>query len=503
MRDEASLAANPPGGCLANLWDLVDHLNSEGIAYCYWKSRRRIAAVLGGESDLDLLVARSDQYRMQAILIGCGFKAFPSTPPMADPATVSYIGYDEPSGRLTHVHVHMRLMVGAKLLANYRLPWETRLLARAVLHPLFPIRVLDLADEATLLLVRACLEIRRHDPVVARHWQAVAQKFALDRAELTRQVDCLDLQRRIAELIGPDDADNLARSLYDTTPLHKQRRLRRRICKCLAAYRTYNAVEAGLRSAFRAGFAIAGALNRRVVHAPRPSRRCAPGGGIVVALLGVDGSGKSTAVGAVRSWLDGEVDTMPIYFGTGDGRPSLILLPFKLLVPVFSWLHPSRPQGSSHGQVTNTHPGPVYTIALTLWASILAWEKRLKLTAARRGADRGLVVIADRYPQDQIVAFNDGPLLPRLSGIPNWLRRAEARSYSLAAKLPPDLVFKLSASPALIAEREPTMDRAVIECRVNELDQLSFPGARVICLDAAQPAAQVAHTIKREIWQLL
>jgi thymidylate kinase len=503
MRDEAILEANRPGGWLGNLWDLVDGFNGEGIAYCYWKSSRRLAAVLAGESDLDLLVGRADQHRAQAILISRGFKLFPSHPARADCASVSYIGFDEPSGRITHVHLHMRLLAGLKLLPNYRLPWEARLLAKAPFHPLFSIRVLDPTDEAVLLVIRACVEFQRHDPVMVRHWRAVAEKFHLDRAELVRQVDRLDVRRRAAELVGADGVDSIVQSLYDELPLHRQRRRHRHIRTQLAPYRMYNSLEANLRSAVRATMAMAGSLNQRVLHAPRLWRRSAPGGGIVVALLGVDGSGKSTAVHAVQEWLKAEVDTMPIYFGTGDGRPSLVLLPFKLLVPAFSRICKSRPQGSSHGQVSKRAPGLHYTIALALWASMLAWEKRLKLKAARRGADRGLVVIADRYPQDQIVAFNDGPLLPRLSWIPKWLREFEARSYSLAGKLQPDLVFKLRASPALIAEREPTMDRAVIERRVSELDQLRFPGASIVCVDAAEPVAQVTRAIKREIWRLL
>jgi hypothetical protein len=102
-----------------------------------------------------------------------------------------------------------------------------------------------------------------------------------------------------------------------------------------------------------------------------------------------------------------------------------------------------------------------YSVFLTVWATVLAVEKRLKLNAARRGANRGLVVIADRYPQDEIVDFNDGPLLPRLAHVPRWLRRFEEASYALARRLPPDLVLRLDASPETIVAREPNMAPAV------------------------------------------
>ena len=39
---------------------LLEGFHGSDIGYCYWKSSRRVQAALSGESDLDLLVARSD-----------------------------------------------------------------------------------------------------------------------------------------------------------------------------------------------------------------------------------------------------------------------------------------------------------------------------------------------------------------------------------------------------------------------------------------------------------
>ena len=74
---------------------------------------------------------------------------------------MSFLGYDEPSGRIVHLHLHFRLILGERLLKNYRLPWEAALLADAMPHPTMPIRILDPASEAVLLAVRACLELSR------------------------------------------------------------------------------------------------------------------------------------------------------------------------------------------------------------------------------------------------------------------------------------------------------------------------------------------------------
>jgi hypothetical protein len=481
----------------------LNDFHREAIAYCYWKSSKRIQSVLAGEGDLDLLVARDDQHRAQALLVERGFKLFPSVAMRDHPAILSYLGYDEPSGQLVHIHLHLRLIVGERLHKNYRVLWETDILARAVPHPTLAVKILDPASEAVLLGVRACLELRRLDPVTLRGWRTTLARFALDRKRLAEALDRAQFTSRASQLLGDDLGAMLTSAIYGEEPLERSHHLRRAIRRHFAPYRMYNAPEARLRSAARAIHWAAGGLNKSYLHLPRPWSRRAPGAGCVVALVGIDGSGKSTVSTAICAWLGSEVDVMPLYFGTGGGRSSLLLRPFKLMMPLLTPLLKSKPKGSSHGKVSTAPPGLLYSLALTVWAAVVAREKRSKLLAARRGASRGLVVITDRYPQNQIIGFNDGPLLTRLAWAPSWLRAWEASAYDLAERLPPDLVIKLVASPETIARREPDMDTAVIAQRTGDLPRLTFSGASIIAINAEQPLADVIRAAKQAIWRIL
>jgi thymidylate kinase len=503
MRDETSIGAEFDTPVNDLLLQVIVAIFRQNIRCCYWKSTTRLAAALAGETDLDLLVSRHDQHRLQACLLANGLKLFPTVPSRSDQAMINYLGYDEPSGLIVHVHIHTHVVSGYRLLSEYRLPWAEKILERSVPHPRFPVNVPDPATEAVLLITRGLLELRRSDPVTARNWNAMRRKFDMDHQALAERVDPASLRARSAELMGEPIAERLAAALTDRVPLERQHGLRRLVRKTLGPHRVFNSIETAVRAVTRGIAWVASTLNQRYLHLPRPLHRVAPGGGIVVALMGVDGSGKSTAVAGLRRWLGTEVDTMPIYFGTGDGRPSLILLPLKLLVPLFTRLTSSRPRGSSHGNVSSQPPGLIYSLLLTLWSFALAIEKRHKLIQARRAADRGMVVIADRYPQDQLASFNDGPLLPRLMRVPRWLRQFEASAYELARRVPPDLVIKLTASPDLIAKREPTMDRDVIRQRTAELQMLAFPDSTVVCIDAAQPLDSVIRQIKNEVWRHL
>ena len=504
MVAERSAWTDEGGPALGLISALLDALHRQGIPYCYWKSAARLPAVLAGEADLDLVAERTGQHRIAPVLADSGFKPFPSVAARDHPAVMSFLGHDGPSGRIVHVHLHLAVVTGERLLRNHVLPWAPAFIARAVPVPaLHGVRALDPVDEAVLLAVRACLELRRWDPITLRGWAAAQEKFTRDQQALAARVDRAAFRSRAVELVGEGAADLLAADVYAAPWRGLQGRTRQSVKQALAEYRTYNGPEARVRAAWRALHWLAGGLNKRRLHLPRPWNRRASGGGCVVAFLGVDGSGKSTATAAMRAWLGAEVDVMPIYFGTGDGRPSLLLLPLKLMVPLFTRVLRRKPRGSSHGPVSARAPGPLYSALLAIWATVLAVEKRGKLRAAHRGARRGLVVIADRYPQDENAGYNDGPLLPRLAGVPAWLRRFEARSYALARRLPPDLVVKLEAPPETLALREPNMDRGVIRERVDALRRLRFPGARVVRVDAAQPLDDVLRAVKAVVWSML
>jgi len=517
IKVEASQLANPalqhdPGTIvrlpidnpsLPLLLMVLGDLHRQAISYCYWKSSKRIQSVLAGEGDLDLLIARHDQRRAQAILLSSRFKLFPSVVMRDHPAILSYLGYDESSGRLIHLHLHFRLIVGERLHKNYRIPWETEVLARAIPHPTLPVKILDPLSEAVLLGVRACLELRRLDPVTLRGWQTALTRFALDRKQLAETLDRAQLAGRASELLGDDLGAMLTDAIYGEGPLEERYHLRPAVRRHFAPYRTYNALETRLRSAARAIHWAAGGLNKSYLHLPRSWSRRAPGGGCVVALIGIDGSGKTTVSAAIRAWLSSEIDVMPVYFGTGDGKPLPLLRPFKLMVALLTPLLKTKPRGSSHGKVSKDAPGLLYSLLLVVWAAVVAREKRTKLLAAHRGASRGLVVVTDRYPHNEIRGFNDGPLLTRLAWAPPWLRRWEANTYALAQRLPPDLVIKLIVAPETAARREPDMDSTVIEKRIEAIPRLAFSGVHVVSINAEQPLAYVTRAVKQEIWRLL
>jgi thymidylate kinase len=334
-------------------------------------------------------------------------------------------------------------------------------------------------------------------------WQSTTRNIALDRAELANRVERDALRTLAIQVLGEEFAELVANALYPEAALGRRAHLRRAIRRHCAAYRTYNAVESRARSLARGISWVARSLNKKLPHAPRMSNRCAPAGGLLVAFVGVDGSGKSTALGSIKNWLGPKFDVIPMYFGTGEGRASLWLRPFKLILPIIVRIlrrHQHRGGRSPNGFQGHAASLP-YQAMLMGWAIAVALDKRKKLKVARRALNRGFIVLADRYPQSQTAGFNDGPMLTSLPAVPDWLRRFEAGVYRIARQLPPNLVIKLVAREDTIARREPEMDPALVQDRIAALRHLQFPGARVVCVDAEKPLAEVIGLIKQEIWR--
>ena len=430
LKIDTDLQSEPATSTSLALAEVLNAFERRDVRYCYWKSRRKLASVFAGEGDVDLLIAAQDRHRVLQILLERDFKLFPSAGDKEDAAILTFLGFDRLSGKLIHLHLHFRLIVGEAGCKNYRLPWEEELLSRAILHPEFSIRTLDAAGEALLLLVRQLLELHKLDPNSWIEWRRKTQQLDLDRRYIATIVTPMALRTLASALLTPELGDRLAKALYDERPLPENVELSRLLKKNLSAGRTCNAIEARFRSVQHFLRRCTARLNERFIHAPRTRKRRPLGGGCMIAILGVDGSGKSTSVKAMQSWLGTKVDILPLYFGTGDGRPTLVLWPFKRVLPLVTRMLKGRRRGITRSRRTPddrsvVNSGGLQKCLLCVWALVVAHDKGSKLAAAWRGANRGLVVIADRYPQNQFPEFNDGPLLSRLDALPNWIRTLE------------------------------------------------------------------------------
>jgi len=504
---------------LAPATRLLDALHARGIVYCHWKSNEHLLAGLAGDTDLDMLFDRRQYAEATVALAECGFRRFDASPRTRYPAIEDHIAWDSESGRLVHCHTHFQLVAGEPHLKGYRLPWEAQCLATRRWDEDAGVYVADPNLELLMLLVRYATKLRMRDR--ALHGAGRRYPSASFEREYLWLLARVDRERTIAlcrELLG--EGAVAAYTDLITPPVTPARllRLRHSARDALARFRSHGVIAGRVQRWSREIFWLAGGVNRRYLglRSTRPLRRTSPSGGLLIAVVGCDGSGKSTLTQSLASTLGRKLDVCRIYFGSGDGATSPLRWPLKvaraaavrtgMLRAHGSRAPDDRPRGSAAEAASLR--AQLLRVARIVWALVLAFEKRGRLDQAWRARDRGMIVIADRYPQLQLAGFNDGPLLADLaasrSSFLRHLAEWESAPYRRADVQPPDIVVRLDVSADVAERRKPETGRSEIERRVKAVRALRYrEGAAVVDVNADRPAAEVFQQVRTAIWHNL
>ena len=108
---------------------LLKALDENNINYCHWKSNEHLGEALDGDTDLDVLFDPAQRSELEHVFSECGLKRFRATPQMQYNAIEDYIGFDQETAKIWHVHTHYRMTLGEKHLKGYTItPWGPILL---------------------------------------------------------------------------------------------------------------------------------------------------------------------------------------------------------------------------------------------------------------------------------------------------------------------------------------------------------------------------------------
>lgn len=480
---------------------VLAELEAAGVAHCHWKSNDHLLAALGGDTDIDLLVDGQRIDDVYRIFAGHGLRRGRVAATRTEMGLEDFLGHDETTGALVHFHTHYRLVTGERHLKRYRLPWERAVLASAVRSDA-GVLVPHPSVEASLLLIRAVLKIRTRDRIRSRLGRRdLSGWFRAELDGLRAASNDAEIVAQVESWLGGPCAEAAADALAPGIDSGAIVRLRRLVRKSLALQTAYRGPGAYVRRWRREWAWLQRGVSRRYLDRPRLFGRGLPGGGLVVVVIGPDGSGKSSIVADVRRWFSPKLDTMAVYFGSGDGPSSLLRWPMKALRNRMPGDRAGHAAPREHG--AGRRPG----WAKVLWALALAREKRRRLQRAFDARHRGMLVICDRYPQAQRPGINDGPLLQRWSGdgARGRIARWEARPYELAERFPPDLVVRLWVDQRTAERRRPEHDPDDLARRRALVGELDFPDARygTVEIDAAQPYGDVLEAVKAAVWRCL
>jgi thymidylate kinase len=489
------------GGQLHIVRDLIRRLEREAILYCHWKSNEHLKAAMRGDTDLDILFEEGRQTRIVELLRQAGFAHFRSVWFRRYPAIEDFIGIDPEKGKVVHVHAHFQLVLGEKLVKSYHLPWERELLRTRVWDEEHGIHRSDAAWEMLLLVIREAIKLTGGVKHAGRNPSAQSganREMTWLRERVSLQEVCT-LTTTYCGLPSCRAIDRLYREGLSASALEELRRL---ILPLFQRYRRLSSWQAtGTCLVRKLSYPLSLGL-RQTILPTLPIQRTAPGDGLIIAVLGADGSGKSTVATEVTKELSRKVAVLRLYMGSGKGSSSILRWSLTVISRCLSGArgHPVRraeqqagiPEDRSAETLRQVLRGSFH---LT-WALVLAWEKRRKLKRAWQARRKGILVVCDRFPQADIEGYNDGPLLAHLSEsrLPflRWLGSWERSSYARTARHPPDLVLRLLGPVEVLSRRRPEMDAARIHRKQEGIRAIRFPRlTSVVDIDARQPLEAV------------
>ena len=467
---------------------LARDADRRGIAFAHWKSNHHLAAALAGDTDLDVLVAGKDLGTFRAVLALHGGLAMTSPDWGRYPGVEDWLLADPATMRFIHVHLHMVLATGLKHVKHLALPWTEQVLATQRRDPgsNWPMP----AAEAELLVL------------LIRIWAKMPPWRMLLAPRIPRHI--LDewrwLETQTTSAAVRDFAGKVGISAVPDLPLKSE------VAIVGAARAACREAVRHVRMGWGRALGLALKLNaerlawrlldrwRGPVRLRKTLHR-----GALVAIIGSDGSGKSTVSGALDKWLRYKLDSHLVYMGSGDGRAGWLN---GLRRKISGRLRSARRKGSRAGPPQAEAQAGFAARVYRLLDLLLLRRKLRLLRRCRRLAEGGSVILLDRYPQDQFAAISDGPRQRGGRGFA-FAAKAEERLLSEARRLGPDLVLRLRVDAATAHARKPDHDPGNIARKCEVIDALEFPQSRVMTIDANAPLDRVLLAAKRAVWSFL
>lgn len=480
--------------------DLIERFNSEGINYCHWKSNQHFSNALIGADDLDILIDRLQYGQVMSILHELHYKHFYTPYARTYIGIEDFLGFDYEQGTLVHLHLHSQLMVGEKHLKGFHLPIEARVLTNRRFDEVQNIYMSSYYDELLLLILRIGMKARKRDV-----FKSTLLKGSTKAEFEWLKDNCPNFSIHLQEEEWlTNRLKKTVRLIYEGNASWLQiEKLKHYLYTDLAPYAQgsgfYNTL---MRNYREAGRVILEVKKRYLGTKYTLTRRRPATGGIIIAFLGSDGAGKSSAIAAIQSWLRTFMDVRLIYLGSGDGKSSILRSPLKIGLKIAQKIGIVKKSNNFSDVNLEKIKNKRFGIARKLWVYTLAVERTRKITGANRCKMRGFVVLTDRYPQSEFDGLCDGPRLRNERGL---AAKKEAECFRIANLCPPDIAIKLIVPPEIAAKRKPDeinvdTSRSLTE-RIKEIRFSDY--TKCMEIDSAQEQEKVWLDIKRIIWDAI
>jgi thymidylate kinase len=478
---------------------MLRRLRAQNVLFCHWKSNRGLANALAGNEDLDILTSKSDSGKFTSVLAELEFKQVRSGLDRDFPGIEDYIGFDAPSGKIVHLQLHYRLILGEPLIKNYLFPVESQLLQSLDSTGSMPIP--EPAAELAIFVLRILIKFKPYHllkpAVVDRLLVEAREEFAfLGSCENGSRASILASEYFPG--LPPDLFIACIQAFEGDVSSREILNLRRKVIRVLRKYRRRSSVDATIALIQRRSY-----ISRWRRSRGRPPKRTPASGGLLLAIIGPDGSGKSTAIEGIDRWLSPFLNVTRGHMGKPP--PRLVSRVVNRLVALHQRLT------SNTTSPARTHPdsevgGSASGHLLHAWQlACLARDRKRESERLLRAAQQGELVLCDRYPMPGLHTMEGlhGHRLRKARGrlFQRWMH-AEKQAHESIRR--PDLTIGLRVPPEIASARQPEDGVDFVSFRAQEFFTYSeTPRENVVIIDASAALEDVSAQTRELVWQAL
>ena len=483
---------------------LFQALNQSGVRYCQWKSSYRLEEALLGKTDLDLLIDRDDKESFLSILHEFGVREFDSLDSQEYPEFAHYLGMDLEAGDIYHLHVQDTLVIGSRAAGFYHLPLEAAYFdSPRFIHG---IRVAPVELELAILAVRSLL---KYSPRLGLRDQldygspGIPSKTAYQIGWLLEQTNLDQAERATHDLQGdfPFQAALEFLHLYTQKPRDGFGFLRLKQ-QLLEELKPYQIRSDSSRKVHYPSNRLAGKNVDRNRY-----KLVSPGGGQMIAFIGVDGAGKSTMVNHLASWLSRRLVVEQVYLG--GGRPLTLTTWLSKLAELGYHGYARLGRIFGEGSLPQRMAFLPRELLHGLYYLSAGLDRYRRYAWGAHKAAQGAIVLCDKYPIASLVYEGrsmDGPrIIAKSTWRPGLLGRAMARiEAGIYRRISlPDQLFVLQVSQEVSFDRKPDHDEALLTMKNQALAEWLEENENTLEIDADRPASLVLHDLKKKTWDIV
>ena len=464
---------------------LFDALHKDGIKFCNWKSHYDVQNQLNGNGDLDLFVPFSNKASFEAAINPIGFRRFNSY--QASHSFIEhYYGLDSNSGKFAHIHVYFKIVTGEHISKNYILPLDPFIIANS--NYAIDIPTVNESAKITIFLIRHFLKIGSPFGLL-QYWRELDKHMSE-----WRLIDFRGLDTHIPEInLTAGELEKMA-EVYISSGLvanfilainfkYKLRRFRRRSFFKHQAYIARNVLTRVTNRIF---------LKRKKLFSP----------GRVVAICGLDGTGKSSLVETLDKHFSIHFCVKRLHLGRpSSSSMSFIIRPFLAIRTRYFAL-----VGGGVSEARNRLEAKNISIIYALRSVLLAYDRKVESNRAHNLSDKGYLVICDRYP-GLLSGKMDSPRIPHdlhRGRVYQYCYRVEQHLYHTIR--PAEMLFHLQAPVEVAIERNNNREKVGKETE-DELRERFFvnSGATFLAatykyVDATASQDKVLNEVMNSIW---